>query len=360
MRMKLTLSENIRSFRKERKMTQEQLATVLGVTVGAVYKWESGLSVPELDLIVEMADFFDTSVDVLLGCRINDNRLESIISRLYTYSRTLDPAGITEAEKALAKYPHSFKVVYACADLFLAYGTNNQDSRLIHRALELDEQAMVLLPQNDNPRISEASIIHNMSVAYYALNEKGKGVELLKQHNALGHFNYEIGSTMAVFMNQAEEAVPYLSQSLAQGMTFLLCATVGFVFVYRARGDWDSALNITTCCNNLISGLRADDRPGYMTKTHAEILIFLAYARRKKGMPEAARDALRESAKLTVLFDSAPEYSLQSMRFIEHAENTNAFDTLGATAAGSIEYLLNLLDDPEFTQEWKEIINLEQ
>ena len=102
--MKLTLSENIRSFRKERKMTQEQLATVLGVTVGAVYKWESGLSVPELDLIVEMADFFDTSVDVLLGYRINDNRLDSIVSRLYTYSRTLDPAGIVEAEKALAKY----------------------------------------------------------------------------------------------------------------------------------------------------------------------------------------------------------------------------------------------------------------
>ena len=35
--MILTLSENIRSFRKERKMTQEALATVLGVTVGAVY-----------------------------------------------------------------------------------------------------------------------------------------------------------------------------------------------------------------------------------------------------------------------------------------------------------------------------------
>ena len=65
--MKLTLAENIRSFRKERKMTQEALATVLGVTVGAVYKWEAGLSVPELDLIVRIADFFDTSVDALLG-----------------------------------------------------------------------------------------------------------------------------------------------------------------------------------------------------------------------------------------------------------------------------------------------------
>ena len=54
--MELTLSENIRSLRKQRHLTQEQLAEVLGVTAGAVYKWESGLSVPELDLIVEMAD----------------------------------------------------------------------------------------------------------------------------------------------------------------------------------------------------------------------------------------------------------------------------------------------------------------
>ena len=42
--MELTLAQNIRSYRKQRKMTQEQLSEVLGVTVGAVHKWESGLS----------------------------------------------------------------------------------------------------------------------------------------------------------------------------------------------------------------------------------------------------------------------------------------------------------------------------
>ncbi|MBQ5568627.1 MAG: helix-turn-helix transcriptional regulator [Oscillospiraceae bacterium] len=36
--MELSLSENIRAMRKERRMTQEQLAEVLGVTTGAVYK----------------------------------------------------------------------------------------------------------------------------------------------------------------------------------------------------------------------------------------------------------------------------------------------------------------------------------
>ena len=73
--MVMRLAENIRSLRIERSMTQEQLAEVLGVTVGAVYKWEAKLSLPELPLIMEMADFFDTSVDVLLGYEMKDNRL---------------------------------------------------------------------------------------------------------------------------------------------------------------------------------------------------------------------------------------------------------------------------------------------
>ena len=77
--MKLSLAENIRILRKERKMTQEKLAEALGVTVGAVYKWESGQSLPELNLLVETADFFDTSVDALLGYKMNDNRLDSAL-----------------------------------------------------------------------------------------------------------------------------------------------------------------------------------------------------------------------------------------------------------------------------------------
>ena len=78
--MEIRLAENIRNFRKERALTQEQLSEVLGVTAGAVYKWEAKLSVPELDLIIQMADFFDTSVDVLLGYEIKDNRLEATVN----------------------------------------------------------------------------------------------------------------------------------------------------------------------------------------------------------------------------------------------------------------------------------------
>ena len=40
--MDMKLAETIRTFRKERSLTQEQLSEVLGVTAGAVYKWEAG------------------------------------------------------------------------------------------------------------------------------------------------------------------------------------------------------------------------------------------------------------------------------------------------------------------------------
>ena len=48
-------------------MTQEQLAEAMGVSASAVYKWESNQSTPEIHLILEMADLFHTSTDVLLG-----------------------------------------------------------------------------------------------------------------------------------------------------------------------------------------------------------------------------------------------------------------------------------------------------
>ena len=70
--MQIRLAENIRALRRQHRFTQEQLAESLGVTPGAVYKWEAGLSQPELAIIVELADLFDTSVDVLLGYEVKD------------------------------------------------------------------------------------------------------------------------------------------------------------------------------------------------------------------------------------------------------------------------------------------------
>lgn len=97
--MQIRLAENIRALRRQHRFTQEQLAESLGVTPGAVYKWEAGLSQPELAIIVELADLFDTSVDVLLGYEVKDNRRQTTAERLRRYRTEKDRADLRRRKR---------------------------------------------------------------------------------------------------------------------------------------------------------------------------------------------------------------------------------------------------------------------
>lgn len=64
---RLKLSDNIIRLRHECKMTQEELADFLGVTKASVSKWENGQSTPDLMILLQLAAFFDITIDELLG-----------------------------------------------------------------------------------------------------------------------------------------------------------------------------------------------------------------------------------------------------------------------------------------------------
>ena len=91
--MEIKLAENIKKFRKERKLTQEQLAEAMGVSVSAVYKWESNQSTPEIRLILEMADLFHTSTDVLLGYEWRMGGVASAVNRIVTLTKAKEYDG---------------------------------------------------------------------------------------------------------------------------------------------------------------------------------------------------------------------------------------------------------------------------
>lgn len=63
----MKINEQITFLRKQRGITQEGLANALGVTNQAVSKWESAQCCPDIQLLPDIAKFFDVSVDELLG-----------------------------------------------------------------------------------------------------------------------------------------------------------------------------------------------------------------------------------------------------------------------------------------------------
>ena len=353
--MEMTLSENIRAFRKQRSLTQEQLAEVLGVTPGAVYKWEAKLSVPELQVIMKLADFFDTSVDVLLGYKIRNNSLDAITNRLNTYLRNGDPAALSEAEKALKKYPNSFTVVHGCAEIYHVFGSERHDTNYLRRALELYEQALLLISQNAGPYVSEYTIYGNIGGIYTLLGEAEKGVEILKKHNTGGMFDDDIGGTLALFLNRAEEAVPFFSNALAACVIRLWSCVIGFAAVFSVRKDYQSVRNIVNWGLDVLSGIRNTDHVCYPDKMAAVLMVLLAHAQLRLGCAEDAQASLHKASELAAAFDAAPYYGLSGFRYISASKEGSVHDSMGGTAGESIAFILEKLQDPDLTSLWDEI-----
>ena len=68
----MMFGETLKAMRKAKGYTQEELAIKLNVVRQTVSKWEKGLSVPDADLLLKLADVLDTTVSVLLGGTVSE------------------------------------------------------------------------------------------------------------------------------------------------------------------------------------------------------------------------------------------------------------------------------------------------
>lgn len=350
------LAENIRAFRKQRSLTQEQLAEVLGVTTGAVYKWEAKLSQPELSMLMELADFFDTSVDVLLGYEMKDNRLGASVARIKQCRREKDRAGFEEAEKALKKYPNVFDVVYNSAVLYSSFGIECGDKPILIRAMELLRQSLLLIAQNTDPEINESTIHGVMAEVLLCLGDAEQAVEMLKKHNAAGMYNDIIGMTLASHCKRTGEALPYLSDALLDHVVALIRIIMGYVNVFfDDTKDYASAEAMLQWGIDMLNGLKNGERAGFVDKMNALFLTCLAYAREKSGNDAGARDALLQAFRLARGFDAAPDYDLATLRFAVQKERKSAYDDLGTSAMAGVENTIGALENAALSAIWKGI-----
>ena len=353
--MNIKLSDNIRAFRKEHSLTQQQLADALGVTVGAVYKWEANLSTPDLSLLVELADLFNTSVDVLLGYEVKSNKQAATITRLKEYLHSKDKSGLDESEKALLRYPNNFDVVHQSARLYYLFGLMNHDETLLMRSIELLDRSILLLGQNTDPEISELSLYSDIAGAYSSLGDEDKALEILKTNNPCGINNDAIGLSLAGICNRPDEAVEYLSMALVDKLASLVRIAYGYMNVYFKKNDFSSGESILRVILDFISALKEPEKAGFLDKPCAGFYVCLAFAQYRQSKNEEARQSLCTAKRLAEYFDREPNYTVDSIRFIHTVKRHTAFDDLGATATESVLRAVRDMECAEFTALWEEI-----
>ena len=281
------------------------------------------------------------------------------VRRLREFRRGKDRAGLAEAEKALKKYPHAFEIVYESAVMHSVFGFESGDRSLLRRALELFAETLPLLPQNEDPEISEQTLYGKMADVYFGLDEHEKGIGLLKKHNAGGLYNHKIGQSLAMD-ERTEEAVPFLSEALAKIVSDLIGTIIGYLNVFIKRGDYDSARAILQTGIGFFFGLHKADKPNFLDKVNSILLAALAYAQFMSGQKDEARDSLGKTKELAAYFDASPSYDESDIRFIDRIEGASAHDDIRATAADALDHTVKEFENEEFAALWKSVSEQEK
>lgn len=112
------LKENIKTLRKQKGLSQEELAIKLNVVRQTISKWEQGLSVPDSEMLVSISEVFETSVSTLLGENIEEvkgNDLKAISEKLEIINSQL-----LERKNAKRKMIH-WTLISLCAIIIIIF-----------------------------------------------------------------------------------------------------------------------------------------------------------------------------------------------------------------------------------------------
>lgn len=109
----ISIARNIARIRKEGKLTQEDLASFLGVTKASVSKWETGQSYPDIELLPRIATFFGISIDELVGYEPQMSKQE-IRATCDLLRKAFAEEPFSQAHEACQKFVRDY---YACYPL---------------------------------------------------------------------------------------------------------------------------------------------------------------------------------------------------------------------------------------------------
>jgi len=141
----MSIGTIIKKLRRERDITQEQLAEYLNISSQAVSQWECDRNAPDISQLPLLANIFEVSADVLLGIDVNSKqqKIDAIFEKAkkVSYTGAKDKA-IEILKLGLREYPDSYKLmVLYSSENYIRYTVNSHESEAIRKEKGLEVAA---------------------------------------------------------------------------------------------------------------------------------------------------------------------------------------------------------------------------
>lgn len=169
----MSIGSTIKKLRRERDMTQEQLAEYLGITANAVSQWECDRTAPDISQLPMLSNIFRVSADVLLG--IDVDAMDAQIEEIYNQVRELyctghRQEGIALCREGLKKFPDAYLLMEELA-FNLSY---SKDPAVQEESIALFERILANGAEDNDKNFA----IGNLCQLYMAVGNPERAKEL--------------------------------------------------------------------------------------------------------------------------------------------------------------------------------------
>lgn len=221
--------------RREKGVTQEELADHMGVSKPAVSKWESGQSYPDILLLPVLAAYFDISIDELVGYEPQMTRqdVRKLFHRLKErFMKEPFAVVYAECEEYLKKYFSCWELQYQMGLLLINHcslaGGPEEIAKILERTLEIFIRVEKGTPDVDMAKMA----VHMQAVCYLSLQKPDEAIELLEK------FSVPMASTESLIVRayqmkgDKEKAMEYLQGYAYINLLNLISSSTDFFTLY--------------------------------------------------------------------------------------------------------------------------------
>lgn len=300
--MNLKIGAIIKKLRTENNVTQDALATALGVTPQAISRWEAEGGYPDIELLPMLADFFSVSTDELLGYRLSE-REETLANIKKEMERLSEVSTIDEriafARESLSRYPYDNEIRNNLAVCLYQLWDDTQDKSILPETEALC-QAVIEDCKNENTRYNS---ITTLSCIYAALKQPDKARATLDLLTPMKYCREEAKS-MGIGDGNAEV---YIQDEIHKLTDHLGTAIHNLVLNEELPNDpstWSKKIEMMKVSNEIYRMIYGENLMFYHTRLAFSHWIISTY-QMSQGKLEDALCSLEEMCRHAVAYDES-------------------------------------------------------
>ena len=273
--MNIKIGAIIKKLRTENSITQDTLATAIGVTPQAISRWESEGGYPDIELLPALADFFSVSTDELLGYKLSEREEE--LANIKKELRRLAEVGthqekLSFARDAFVKFPNDSKIKVYLAACLSDEWNNTHEKSLIH-----ESEALCLSVIDDcHDEDIRYEAIFTLSSIYTELEETEKVRNTLEM---LSPMKYCRETTLACGIGDGN--TEFYIQDEIDKLTDGLGLSIHNLVLHEDLPDdpstWDKKIEMLTISNRLYKMIYGDNLMFYHVRLSRNYWLISTY-----------------------------------------------------------------------------------